>query len=224
MDVSYLAASSVYSGATNELRFVTLPMTLTKNDTLLGFIVCHDLHLTPSVPDEWKLITNVDGVSGSTYLYINQPTGTTINPTYVVGNLSNKLNCGFILRFSGCTYHSSKTINAYVSQANTTGTGSSSGFDTTVDNTMLIQFVGLFRDGNLSNFSSDPSLTWTERRESGFTHTSYTVHAGAATSSLSPIDNYKGFDYSYSISTENIVTIVALTPRQSNVIMSSGFL
>jgi hypothetical protein len=222
MDISYIASTRVYSGVTSsELSDVTLPLTLTKYHTVLAFIVCHDINLTPTVSNDWVLLSNTNGNSGSTFLYISQPTGTTINPHYSITGLSNQLNTVVVMLLSGCTYHSSKVVNAIISKDNVTGTGSN-GFNTTVDNTMIIQFIGLFSNANINGYSSTPSLVWSERTDSGFTHLTYTNHISTATSNLVLKDKYINFDYSFTGSStqESIVTVVSLVPRKGNVSMT----
>lgn len=222
MDISYIT-SRLYSGVTSgELNDVTLPLTLTKFHTALAFVVCHDIGLTPIISD-WVKISEVNGISGSTFLYILQPTETTINPHFSVTGLSNQLNSIVVMLLSGCTYHSSKVINAIISKDNLSSSGTD-GFDTTVDNTMIIQFIGLFTYHDIFDYSSTPSLTWTERLDSGFTHSTYTVHVSTATSHLAPKDKYTNFNYDFLGSDESIVTVVALTPRKGNVPMSMNSL
>jgi hypothetical protein len=225
MDISYIASTRLYSGVTSsEFSDVILPLTLTKQHTALAFVVSHDTGLSP-VTNDWLEVESVSGVSGSTFLYILQPTGTTVNPRFSITGLSNQLNTVVVMLLSGCTYHSSKVINGLVSKDNLSGTGTG-GFDTTVDNTMIVQFIGLFINVNVSGYTSTPSLTWTERSDSGFTQSTYTVHISTATSFLAPKEKYTDFGYNFSGSStnESIVTVIALTPRKGNVPMSMNSL
>jgi len=226
MDIAYLGSTNVVSGSSS-LEIVTLNQTLTKQHTILAFVNCRsNTKITPVAPNGWTQIANVDGVSGKTFVYLTQPTGTTVDPTYTISGLSPTLNCAFALFFSGCSYHSSNVINAIVQKHNTLGTGVS-GFTTTTKNTMIVEFVGTVTNTQISAYASTPSLTWTERRDSGFFHsTNIQLRIAAATSSLAPTDNYTFFDYSFlgDTGTESEVIVVALTPRKGNVPMSMSSL
>lgn len=219
MDISYITTTNVLSG-TSTLSFITLNQTFTKDHTLLGFIACHDTGLTPTFSNDWHLVCGVDGVIGSTFVLINQLTGTTVNPTYTISGLSTQLNCGFLMVFSGCSYHFSKVVNAFVGEYNASGTSGTNGFTTTVKDTMIIQFVGLFNNVDVNSYVSTPSLTWTERRDSGFTVGGNTIRIAAATSSKAEKTTYSNFDYSIAVATENITTDVSLSPRKGNILMS----
>lgn len=226
MDISYIVSTRLYSGITSsEFSDVVLPLTLTNHHTALAFVVCHDIGLNP-ITNDWIKVQSVDGVSGSTFLYIFQPTGTTVNPHFSITGLSNQLNTAVVMLLSGCTYHSSKVINGLVSKDNLSGSGTGSGFDTTVNNTMIIQFIGLFTQADIFGYSSTPSLTWNQRSDSGFTNSTYNVHIATATSYLAPKEKYTDFGYSFlgSSTNESIVTVVALTPRKGNVPMSMNSL
>jgi len=173
--------------------------------------------------NEWKLISNINGHSGSTFLYINQPTGTTINPHYSLTGLSNKLNSLLVMVFSGCTYHSSKIINSYIGNDNIINTGTS-GFNTSINKTMIIQFVGTFSSGGVSDWSSVPNLTWVEISNKTYTRSIYQIRVAVATSELSPKRKYDNLNYELSSPTENITINIALTPRHGNVSMSMNTL
>ena len=231
MEISHIYTSNAVSGTTS-LDLVTVNQTFTKGHTLLAFMACHDVRLNPVVPPDWLLVHKVDGISGSTYIFLNQPTGTTVNPSYTISGLSNQLNTGQLMILSGCNYHSSKVVNRVVGRDNsgTTTTGTD-GFSTTVDKTMIVQFDVLFKNLTITTFASTPSLTWTERRgpnniQPNLTSGVYTIHTGIATSSLAPIDNYTSIKYTITPTpdTENISISVALTPRKTNISMSMSSL
>lgn len=220
MDISYLGSTTVYSGSTDELRFVTVPFTVTTYHTLVAFVICRDTGLSPTIPSEWSQVMSIEGTSGSTYVFVHQPKEDVINPTYSIQGLSNKLNLGFISLFSGVTYHISKMINAFNGIDNYGDTGNT-GFTTTIDNTSIIHSVGFFKMQSTSNWSSNPSLIWTETEDYSKTHESYILSLSSAISSGVAADKYTfNYDISVAEGEENISMVLALTPRRSNALMS----
>ena len=90
---------------------------------------------------------------------------------------------------------------------------------------MIVQFVGSFTNGEISDWSSDPQLTWVERANGTYTRLTYSIRLATATSELSPRNKYSSFSYVMTeTENENITVDIALTPRQGNVSMSMNTL
>jgi hypothetical protein len=220
MNIAHLFTSpNPASGNTSNFS-IPINQTFEKGHTLLAFIACHDSGLTPITTYEWKLIYKIDSLNGSSFVYLNQPTGTTVNPIYSGTGLSNKLNVGAIMILSGCNYHFATLLDSVTGRTNFGSSRGTNGFNTTANNTMIIQFINLFSNITVSAYTSTPSLTWDERANVLKSFGGYTIRFAIATSSLVTNNKYSLFSYTLSSNAENIAVDFALTPRRSNVLMS----
>ena len=221
--------TNFYTGITDELRFVTInTLTVTKKDTLVGIVVCHDTGLTPIIPGDWTKITSIDSTSGSTFVFMHQPTGTTTGPTYSVSGLGNSLHCGFIMVFSNCIYIPNDVKNVvddFTSQVSGSTTAKmSNGYSTSIKNTLMINIVGFLLNVNTvdSSWKSSPNVTFIERIDTGRTSGTDTIHISCATSSMVPKDTYNNFLVDFTPATYNEYMFVSLTliPKKGNDVCS----
>lgn len=218
MDVSYINISNFYTGQTNELRFVTVPITVTKNNFLLAIVIACDVGLTPTIPSDWREISKLENSisTGTTFIFTHQPTGTTINPTWEISGLSTNLNAGYIMMFSGCTTNQNKIINYEQSQRNDTGE-SGGVIQSTINNSMAVRLNGLFRDRTISSWDSSPSLSWTEAAQGAKTNGLYQVTLGVSYHNKIDTSNY---DLSFTVTTTippNNTHNISLTPKSGNI-------
>lgn len=209
--ISYISCTPLYSGVTT---LSVLTPTVAIDDTLMLVLGCHDVGLTPIIDPHWYLVMNINGINGSSFVYLHDHITSSVFPAVVgISNISNKLNCSYILRFSGCTFNVSSLINDSIGIDNGSGHTGNNGFTTTKVNTMIIQLVTMFTNVTTSNWSSTPTLIWTEVLDNGVSYLSYSIHESAAVSSLAPKSTYTNFNYNLSGGTENISISIALTPR-----------
>jgi hypothetical protein len=164
MDASFISISPLYTGQTNELRFVTVPITATSNNLLLCFVIACDTNLSPVTSPGWNLLHKTENKygTGTTFVFWNHPTGTTINPTYSVSGLSgpNKLNAGYVIMLSGCTKNISKMFN--YDQTVDYDVGHTNGnMVASKPNSLAIRMVGTFSGATFTSWDSSPSITWT---------------------------------------------------------------
>jgi hypothetical protein len=216
--ITLKALTNYYTGVTDELRFVTLhDLTVTKKDTLIAVVTCHSTGLNPTIPSDWTKITSVDSTSGSTFIFMHQPTGTTIGPTYSVSGLGTSLHCGFVTILNGCYYLPNDVKNVVDDYTTQVSTGTiatmSNSYTTTVKNTFMLNYVNF-----LINVSTDdetwkcvPSLTFTERMDNGKTESSQTVHISMATTPLVPINTYGSFEVNFTPATSNEYMFLSLS-------------
>lgn len=216
--ITLKSMTNFYTGVTDELRFVTLhSLTITKKDTLVAIVTCHSTGLNPTIPSDWTKITSIDSTSGSTFIFMHQPTGTTVGPTYSVSGLGTSLHCGFITLLNGCYYLPNdvkNVVDEYTSQVSTgTKATMSNNYTTTVKNTFMINYVGFLINVNTddSTWKCSPELTFTERIDSGQTSGADTIHISMATAPLVPIDTYGSFEVSFTPATSNEFMFLSLT-------------
>jgi hypothetical protein len=210
--------TNFYTGITDELRFVTVhSLTVTKKDTLIAVVTCHDIGLNPTIPSDWTKITSIDSTSGSTFIFMHQPTGTTTGPTYSVSGLGTSLHCGYITVLNGCYYLPNdvkNVVDEYTSQVSTgTKATMTNSYTTTLKNTFMINYVSFLIDVNTDDatWKCSPSLTLTERVDTGRTYGADTIHISMATAPLAPIDTYSGFEVNFTPATSNEFMFLSLT-------------
>jgi hypothetical protein len=225
MNISYLSTSNFRTGVTSKLIFATLPVTVTPDFTMIAFVMARDIGLSPIFSEEWTKIETLEtpSISATTYCFINVPTGTTVNPTYYIGGLSNRLNAGFVMYFSGCTYdktlNKTRVIDAKTSMYHPSAT-STTGFTTSTKNTVIVRGVAMVDDVNVDSWSSTPSLTFTETIDTGKTSGVWIIHLAGAYSENAPKDNYT-LSYTLHVGdTPSISVDVALTPKIPNKILA----
>jgi len=211
--ITYLGTTAL---ATSTVTSLNVPYpSVNKNETLIMVVVCHDIGKTPTVGDpHWTQVSKKDGATFGVFVYIHDhiiilP----ISVSVVVNGLSNKLNCGYIMKFKGGITDDSKLINAVVARYNTAGSTGNNGFITTKNNTMIVHIVGMPQNLAILGWASSPSLTWTQQINYNTFSGSYILHSNVATSSPAPASHYSSFNYSFiSGSSENISICLALTP------------
>lgn len=212
--ITYLNTTSLASSTISTLT-IPYPDNVNRNETLIMVVLCHDIGKTPTVADtHWSLVKNQDGATFGVFVYIHDhiiiPP---ISASVVINGLSNKLNCGYIMRFKGGIIDDTKLINAKVSRYNATGSTGNSGFITTVNNTMIVHIVGIPQNLAILSWTSTASLTWSQQINYNISDLPYILHSNFATSSPAPASHYSSFSYSFIAgSSENISISIALTP------------
>jgi len=221
MNIAYKGISQFYTGTTSTLNFTNVPITLTKDDFVLSFVISCSTGLTESIPYDWFLIDKIgnNSPSGTTFIFKHQPTGTTVNPTWQISGLSNNLNGGYIMVFSGCTKNTNKVINNHQSQGSAYSTLGGGSLSPSRNNTMLISAIGAFGNTNVNLWYSTPSLTWNVAGQSGITFGGFEMTLGVAYSNNVNANSYN-LQMSLNDPAVNNSHNVALAVKQTNVVIS----
>ena len=219
--ITYLDNTILYSSTISTLN-VFYPPTVNKNDTLLMVVLCHDIGKTPTTDSHWTLVKMINGATFSTFVYVHDhiiiPP---VTPQSTIYGLSNKLNCGYMMRFSGCIINDSKLINAVVGRYNSAGSTGNNGFITTVNNTMIVHIMGMPQNLVILGWSSTPSLTWTRKITNNISSGPYILRSDVAISYPAPKNRYTSFNYSFIAgSSENISISLDLTSASSNLVLN----